>query len=164
MHISIERCKKGGISCITQRFSIANHEYCPNYDKNKPKVYINYLDMNNLYGYSIGEYLPYGGFKWVKVNNETVNRISNKSSTSLHGCFLEVDLDYRENKHNDHIDYPLAPEKIKIEDEMLSPFSSKIKKKFDIKTNSINKLSPNLMDKKNYVVIIERYNTIYLKV
>ena len=33
--------------------------------------------MNNLYGKAMGEYLPYGGFKWVKVNYETINRVLN---------------------------------------------------------------------------------------
>ena len=46
----------------------------------------------------------------------------------------------------------MAAEKIKIEDEMLSPYSSKIKNKYDIGTSSINKIVPNLMLKKNYVV------------
>ena len=46
----------------------------------------------------------------------------------------------------------MAPEKIRIEDEMLSPFCSKIKKKYNIKTGGINKLVPNLIPKKNYVV------------
>ena len=31
--------------------------------------------MNNLYGGTMSQYLPYGGFKWVKSINETVNRI-----------------------------------------------------------------------------------------
>ena len=48
MHIFIERCMRGGVSYINKRFSKANNEYCPDYDKNKPKVYINYHDMNNL--------------------------------------------------------------------------------------------------------------------
>ena len=115
MHIFIERIMRGGISCISTRFSITNNEYCPNYDKNKPEVYINYHDMNNLCGYSMSEYLPCGGFKWVKVNNETVNRILNKSDNSLHGYFLEVDLDYPGELHDIHNDYQLASEKIKIE-------------------------------------------------
>ena len=84
-HIFIKRVMKGGISCICTRFRIADNEYSPNYDKTKPKVYINYLDMNNFYRHAMSEYLLYGGFKWVKVNNEVVNRILNKSSTSLHG-------------------------------------------------------------------------------
>ena len=44
-----------------------------------------YLDMNNLYGDAMSQYLPYGGFKWVKNTNETINRILNKSDDSLHG-------------------------------------------------------------------------------
>ena len=46
-----------------------------------------YLDINNLYGDPMMQYLPYGGFKWVKINNEIVNRVLNKSDTSLHGYF-----------------------------------------------------------------------------
>ena len=69
----------------------------------------------------MSDYLPYGGFKWVKVNNETVNRVLNKSDHSLHGYSLEVDLDYPEQLHDIYNDYSLAPEKIKIEEEMLSP-------------------------------------------
>ena len=152
MHIFIERCMRGGISYVNKRFSKANNEYCPDYDKNKPKVYINYHDMNNLYGDAMSQYLPYGGFKWVEVNNETVNRILNKSDNSLHGYFLEVDLDYPEELHDIHNDYSMAPEKIKIEDEMLSPYSFEIKNEYDIKTGGINKLAPNLMSKKNYGV------------
>ena len=53
-----------------------------------------YLDMNNLYGDAMSQYLPYGGFKWVKNTNQIVNKISNKSDNSLHGFFLEVDLDH----------------------------------------------------------------------
>ena len=100
----------------------------------------------------MSQYLPYGGFKWVKINNEIVNRVLNESDNSLHGYFLEVDLAYPEYLHDSHKGYSLAPEKIKIEDDMLSPYCSKIKNKYDIKSGNINKLTPNLMSKKNYVV------------
>ena len=96
IHLFIEICMRGGISCVNERFSKVNNEYCPDYDKNKHKVYIYYHDMNNLYGDAMSQYLPCGGFKWVKVNNETVNKILNKSDNSLHGYFLKVDLDYPE--------------------------------------------------------------------
>ena len=49
--------------------------------------------MNNLYGKPMSEYLPYGGLKWVKANNDVVKRISSKGDNSLHGYFLEVDLE-----------------------------------------------------------------------
>ena len=108
--------------------------------------------MNNLYGCAMSEYLPYGGFKWVKTNNETVNRILNKSDNSLHGYFLEVDLDYPKKLHDSHKDSPMAPEKIKIRKEWLSPYSLENANKFGIKTGDINKLLPNFASKKNYVV------------
>ena len=108
--------------------------------------------MNNLYGDAMSQYLPHGGFKWVEVNHETVNKILNKSDNSLNGYFLEVDLNYPEELHDIHNNYPMAPEKIKIEDDMLSPYCSEIKRKYDIKSGGINKLVPNLMSKNNYVV------------
>ena len=126
MPIFIEKCMRGGTNYVNKRFSKANNEYCPDYHKNKPKVYINYHDMNNLYGDAMSQYLPYGGFKWVEVNNEPVNRISNKINNSLHSYFLEVDLNYPEELHDVHNDYSMAPEKIKKEDEMLSPYSFEI--------------------------------------
>ena len=65
---------------------------------------------------------------------------------------MEVHLDYPEYLHDFHKDYSLAPEKIKIEDDMSSPYCSKIEKNHDIKSGGISKLAPNLMSKKNYVV------------
>ena len=69
IHLFIEKGMRGGISYINKRYSKANNENCPNYDKEKLLKYINYLDMNNLYGYAMSQYLPYGGFKWVKITN-----------------------------------------------------------------------------------------------
>ena len=140
MHILIERGMRGGTSYISKKHSEANNEYCLNYDKNKPKVHINYLDMNNLYRDATREYLPYGGFKWVKVTKETVNKILNKSDNGLYGYFLEVDLDYPEEFYDSHNVFPMVPAKIKIEDDMLSPYSFEIKKECDIKSGGINKL------------------------
>ena len=78
IHLFIEKGMRGGISYVNKRYSRANNENCSNYDKEKFIKYINYLDMNNLYGHAMSQYLPYGGFKWVKITNETVNRILNK--------------------------------------------------------------------------------------
>ena len=32
----------------------------------KPSKLITCLDMNNLYGWGMSGYLPYGGFRWLK--------------------------------------------------------------------------------------------------
>ena len=140
---------RGGISYASKRHSKANNEYCPDYDKTKPKIYINYLDMKNLYGDAMSEYLPYGGFKWVKVNNKVISRILNRNADSSYGYLLEVDLECPENLHDKHKDFPMAPEKIKVSEKMLSPFQLEIKNKYGIKVGITNKLAPNLLPKKN---------------
>ena len=38
-----------------------------NYDKNKTSIYM-YLDLNNLYGYAVSQYLPSGNCKWLSEN------------------------------------------------------------------------------------------------
>ena len=52
----------------------------------------------------------------------------------------------------------MAPEKIKVKKEMLSPYSPENAKKIDIKTGTINKLVPNLMAKEKYVVHFKLLN------
>ena len=148
-YVFIESGMRLGICQVSKRYSKASNKFCPDYDPNKPEVYIKYLDMNNLYGHAMSEYLPYGGFKWVKVNNESVNRVLNKSGNSLHGYFLEVDLNYPENLHDTHNDLQMAPEKIKVTEEMLSPIQVEIKNNYDIQVGEINELTPNLYSKKN---------------
>ena len=53
--------------------------------------------------------------------------------------------------YDSHKDYSMAPEKIKIKEEWLSPCFLKNANEFDIKTGNINKIPPNLMPKNNYV-------------
>ena len=70
--------------------------------------------MNNLYGYAMSQYLPYANFKWVKNINEIEQKLMKIKSNNSIGYILEVDLEYTQNLHNEHSDYPLAPEKIII--------------------------------------------------
>ena len=37
-----------------------------NYDPTKPSIYIPCIDVNNLYGFGMSNFLPYRGFKWLK--------------------------------------------------------------------------------------------------
>ena len=150
MYLFIEKGLRGGISYIAKRYSEANNKYMKNYDPTKPSIYISYLDMNNLYGWAMSGYLPYGGFKWLKnVDGFDVNSISEKSPI---GYILEVDLEYPDELHVLHNDYPLAPEKLAIPYDMLSNYCKKIADKYGIKVGDIMKLIPNLGDKTNYVL------------
>ena len=93
-----------------------------------------YLDANNLYGCAMSEKLPTHGFKWLaggemeKLFNNRVIQVWEKTP-----CILEVDLEYPENLHDLHNDYPFCPEKVKCK-------------------NGVEKLIPNLNDKTKYII------------
>lgn len=64
-----------------------------------------------------------------------------------------MDLDYPRKIHNDHNDYPLAPEHVLSEFENLSPLQKALNEKYGLPKNSgIKKLIPNLYNKQKYVV------------
>ena len=79
--------------------------------------------------------LPAGGFKWVDVNP---NEISELATRTDKGYLLEVDISYPKELHNQHNDFPFMCERMEI--------------------NRVEKLVPNLRDKKNYVIHIQALN------
>ena len=115
------------------------------YDPKKPSKFINYLDMNNLYGWAMSEYLPYERFKCLKTLMSTGKRRKT-------GFVLEVDLEYPEKLHASHNDYPLAPKKLAVSYEILSDYWKKIANKYGKKVGDVKKITPNLGDKTNYVL------------
>ena len=77
MYLFIEKGLRGGISYIAKRYIEASNKYIKNYDFTRLSKYIEYLDKNNLYGWAMSRYLPYGGFKWLKnVDNFDEHSIS----------------------------------------------------------------------------------------
>ena len=87
----------------------------------------------------MSEYLPYGEFNWLKnVDKFDVNSTNEKSNT---GYFLEVNLEYPDELHELHNDYPLAPEKLVVTNDMLSKYCKKIACKYDIKVGDAKKIN-----------------------
>ena len=83
--------------------------------------------------------LPTSGFEWM-----TDDELDDWKHLS---CFLVVDLEYPEDLHDLHNDYPLAQECVKM--------------------GNIEKLIPNLNNKTNYVVHYENlklYESLGLKI
>ena len=106
--------------------------------------------MKNLYGWAMSEYLPYKGFKWLKnVGKFDVMSINEKSPI---GYFFELDLEYPDELHELHNDYPLVPEKFAVSSDILSNYCKRIADKYEIKVGDVKKLIPNLGNKTNYVV------------
>ena len=150
-YLFIEKGLRGGISYIAKRCAKANNKYMNDYDLKKPSTFITYLDMNNLRGWEMSKYLPYGDeFKWLKnVDEFDVMSISEKS---LIGYFLEVDLEYSDDLHELHNDFPLAPKKLAVCSGILSNYCKKIVDKYEIKVGDVKKLIPNLRKNTSYVV------------
>ena len=148
----IEKGMRGGISYIANRYGKANNKYMKNYDEKAPTKYIMYLDANNLYGWAMSQYLPTGNFKWLSQNQIEKTNLGKYTENSKKGLILEVDLEYPQELHDLHNDYPLGPEKIKVAKDMLSDYCKKIADKFNISSGLVHKLIPTLNDKEKYIL------------
>ena len=145
----IEKGMRGGISTITHRHAVANNKYMKNYNLEEESSYLMYLDANNLYGWAMSQSLPTGDFRWMDPEDYISE---NYTEDTRKGVILEVSLEYPYELHDLHNDYPLAPEKILITDDMLSPYCRDLKAKGNISSGRVHKLVPNLLDKEKYVL------------
>ena len=134
MYLMVESGIRGGISTITKRYARANNKCLSDYDEDQMSVYIPYLDTNNLYGWAMRHKLPVKDFRWMSEDE-----LKNWESKPR---VLEVDLEYPKELHDFHNEYPLAPERLQID--------------------KVNKLVPNLYDKKKYVLHYENLK-LYLR-
>ena len=165
----IEKGLRGGISFIANRYKEANNPLLgeQHYDSTKPTSYLQYLDMNNLYGYAMAQKLPTGLFRFLDEEEMEEFNINSKAKDGSKGYILEVSLTYPEQLHDLHSDYPLAPERKKVDDHDLSPYATLLWKKLNGKKTddklppraAVEKLLTTLSDKDHYVV---HYRTLQL--
>ena len=149
-YLFIEKGLNGRSSYIAKRYAKVNNKYMKDYDPKKPSIIIIYLDMSNLYSWAMSEYLPYERFKWLKnVDGFDVMSIKKESKT---GFIFEVDLEYPDELHDWHNDYPLAPEKSAVSYEMLLDDCKQIACKYRIKVGNLKKLILNSGSKTKYVL------------
>ena len=136
MLLMFERGIRGGITQAVRKYASANNKYMGDgFDPKSESSYLQYLDANNLYGWAMSQPLPTGGFKWVDVNP---NEISDLATRTDKGYILEVDVSYPKDLHDSHNDLPFMCERMEI--------------------NGVEKLVPNLRDKKSYVIHIQALN------
>ena len=69
--------------------------------------------------------------RWLTGNE--INRLDmvKYKEDSEKDLILEVDLEYPQDLHDLHSDYPLAPEQMKVTKEMLSSYCESIREKFN---------------------------------
>ena len=135
MLLMVEEGIRGGMCHAIHRYAKANNKYMKNYDEKEESLFLEYFDVNNMYGWAMEQNLPVGGFKWVRdVSRIDEDFIKNYDENSDIGYFLKVDIKYRKELHDLHSDLPFLSERMKI--------------------NKCSKLVCNLYNKKNYVVHI----------
>ena len=136
MLLMFEQGIRGRITQAVCKYASANNKYMGDkFNPNEDTTYLQYLDANNLYSWAMSQPLPAGGFKWVDVNP---NEISELATRTDKGYILEVDVSYLKDLHDSHNHLPFMCERMEI--------------------NGVEKLVPNLRDKKNYVIQIRALN------
>ena len=58
-----------------------------------------YEDLNNLYGWSMSQYLPTGGFREIKVTKSSLKTILRTPDNDEHGFLIECDTEYPNSIH-----------------------------------------------------------------
>ena len=157
----IENCIRGGISVVSHQHDKANNPLVPDYDHNFPHSYLTYLDANNLYGGAMSEALPIGDFTFLAENEIASFDLNATTKYDDYGYIMEVDLKYPEQLHDYHSDYPLAAEKLRITNEVLSAYSSFLISKH-VTSEKLSLEIIYLYDKTNYVLHCENLR-LYLK-
>ena len=96
--------------------------------------------------------LPTGKFRWVDESEFDALKASLPTipADDPVGYVLEVDLEYPASLHEGHNDYPVAPEKVRITAEMMSPYCHSFFANKNYRPEE--KLVPNLMNKTKYVL------------
>ena len=134
MLLMVEEGLRGGICYSIHRYAKANNKYMKNYNNNEESSYIQYLDVNNLYGWAMSKKLPTNGFKWLDSDKINEDIIKNYDENNDKGYILEVDVKYLKRLHGLHSDLTFLSERMKV--------------------NKCKKLVCNLFNKKKYVAHI----------
>ena len=66
MLLIVEKGIRGGICNTIYRYAKANNKYMKDYDKNKESSYLDYLNVNSLYGLVMPQKLPINNFEWIE--------------------------------------------------------------------------------------------------
>ncbi|KAL4153040.1 hypothetical protein QTP88_000873 [Uroleucon formosanum] len=122
---------RGGHTQASMRYAKSNNEKTLDYNQANPKSWLVYQDYNNLYGWAMSQYMPYGDFKWVKPSLDGLNDLTEDSPI---GRVYEVDIVYPKKLHDRHNDLPFLPQN------SIPPGSK------------VHKLMATFEPKKNYIV------------
>ena len=93
MLLMVEKGIRGGICDSIYWYAKANNKYMKDYDKNKKSPYLQYCDVNNLYGWAMSQKFPINNFVCIEDTsqfNEDFIKSYNEENDKEY--FVEVDV------------------------------------------------------------------------
>ncbi|KAB0804470.1 hypothetical protein PPYR_01440 [Photinus pyralis] len=93
----IEKGIRGGITQCSTRYAKANNPFMKDYNSDLDTMYLLYLDINNLYGATICNFLPFGEFSFEE-DIENLDILNHPDDADV-GYIVDCDLDYPSELH-----------------------------------------------------------------
>ena len=92
MLLMVEKGIRGGICHSIYQCAETNNRSMKDYDKNKESPYIQFWDVNNLYGWAMSQKLPVNNFEWIKdtsqFNEDFIKRVMKKVMKDIFSKFM----------------------------------------------------------------------------
>ena len=111
LQLMFEKGIRGGITQTVKRYAKANNKYMKDlHNPNEKSTYLQYVNVNNKYGWATH------GFLWKRAENFTPEKkIDELVKKEKRGYFLEVDVEYPKELHENHNELLFLAERMKIE-------------------------------------------------
>jgi len=149
----VESSIVGALCGTALRYAEANNkDMGDEYDPSKPDSYLMYLDINNMYGRAMMEYLPSGEFDIIDGDEYEVEEILEMEDEGEYGAIFEIDCEYPEELHVLHNDLPFVHRKMKITRDMLSKANSDYLKRTGTPMRSTECLVGTFYKKENVIM------------
>ena len=103
----VEKGIRGGMCHPIYQYAKVNNKYMKDYDKNKESSYLQYQDVNNLYGWAMSQKLPLNNSEWTKETSQfDEDFIKKYNEESDKGYFLVINVQYIEKLREIDNDLP----------------------------------------------------------
>ena len=165
----VENLMRGGVASVfAKRLFEANNEYLPNtFNPYKELSFGPMIDANNLYGGIMKTFpLPLGDSE--SDSTTKLQTILDTTVDSRWGFIVECDLEYPDDLHDDHKDFPLAPTKECVKPFWLSEYQFETLHDINLKENfKVKKLLQTHYNKERYTlhyITLKLYVSLGLKV
>ena len=147
-----ERRIRGGIASVfSSRLETANSPLLQNFDASKETASIVYIDANNLYGGIMLKY-PFPLRAFELITEITLKNNINADDEGDIGYVVEVDLEYPDELHEKHSDFPHISDRQPIDPLQVSEFQTEMKNALKKTRGKTEKLRQIFHPKKHYVV------------